>query len=355
MKERTMMIAKRQLLTRIKNDQSFIRASRMRRVVVGLAGVAIIATAILLCHPLRTIRATSTASVQAAGRDVDLTMSRIRFLPANPEPGQKVSVNLLIKNNGTSDSGPFKVAWFSNFPDSTLKPDIVREIDNLAPGSSIPVKGDYIFPHWGAYQSTGWVNYDGAVPETNFFNNIQVVSIMVSNLLIVDFTLLPDSSRVLETLNLKGNEFAAWGFHLAPDTSQPECSRAMVAIETQTDNNRLVAKDPNSGSNCLRIPIVFTFDAPVGGASVIFWVTESGTYTVRLYDTDGILLREGTAQSTSGEETLTVSVPSSVSALENVRKVVASGPGATIIRKIVFVSPASIPTATATAQAIQSP
>jgi AAA-like domain/CARDB len=339
----------------IRDHWPIIRTTLLRRVLVSLAGVAILAIAFFLSVPLlRGIptAAPPTASLLAAVRDVDLSIATLRILPANPAPGQKVAVALTLRNSGTTDSGPFKLALFSNPLETNVKPDSVTEVENLGPGESRSIVVDFIFPRSGTYTMTGWVNYDSAVQETNIFNNFsRGVPVQVNGPLVVDFALLPDGSPVLETRDLKGDEFAAWGLHIMPDKDVPQCGRAKVAIEVQDNVNRLVTKTTQPAISCPRLPVVFTFDEPVGGASVTFTVTASGVYTVQLFDGNDGLLQEGSVEATRGEQTVTISVPTSGSALGGVKKVIVSGPGATTIGKISFASPPEI--STATAQAVQ--
>jgi hypothetical protein len=296
-------------------------------ILLTLMVVAIIIAAIVLFgrggNPGGTT--TPTAVVES---DVDLAVSDLRFSPPHPKPGQHVTVSMTLRNNGTTDSGPFKWAWYAGDP-ATNKPAIVSEIPNLAPGDAPRVKGDFYFGLWGTYITTAWINFDGAVTETNPFNNllVQAATTDVSPF-DVDFTHFPNGDPILDPKPLKGDEFNAWGFHIAPDPkADPNCQDAMVLLNVEPNGNALVTGKTGQPNQCTNLPIVFTLDQPIGSAAVEFTASAPGAYTLDLFDENNNKLKSTTAQATAAKQQLTIRAPENGNGLSNARKAILSGPG----------------------------
>src|SRR5258708_6832009 len=162
-------------------------------ILVSLVSIAIIALGVFLFAQARSSISTNGTATPIVAPDVDLAVTRIKFSPQNPVPGQHVTVAMSLKNNGTTDSGPFKWAWYATPVEDNRPPSIVSEVANLGPGSSLNVKGDFYFGMWGTYITTAFVNFDNQVPETNFFNNfLQRPAITANDPLVVDFTRFPN-------------------------------------------------------------------------------------------------------------------------------------------------------------------
>lgn len=258
-------------------------------------------------------------------RDVDLTITSLRFLPPNPAPGQRVAVSMVLRNSGSIDSGPFRWAWFIDAPQTSQKPTLEGGVDNIGPGMSRIVAQDFFFPRWGTYVTTAWVNYDSSAPETSFFNNLRVSPpVNVTAPLSVDFSRLPDGTPLLESRDLKGDEFSAWGFRVGANPGSG-CDGAIVRISTEGEANRLTTGLPGSADQCTDLPISFDFNNPIGGAEIEFFAATTGTYTLDLIDGNGKRIDSNTVNA-EASNTSSVSAPASGSALATVRRVVFSGP-----------------------------
>jgi hypothetical protein len=309
-----------------------------------LVAVALIAIGVLLrsIFPPRPPGPASTPTPPIEARDVDLTITSLRFLPPNPAPGQRVAVSMVLRNSGSTDSGPFKWAWFIDAPQTSQKPTLEGSVDNIGPGMSRIVAQDFFFPRWGTYVTTAWVNYDSSIPEKSFFNNLRVSPpVNVTAPLSVDFSRLPDGTPLLESRDLKGDEFGAWGFRLGANSGSG-CDGAIVRVSAEGEANRLTTGLPGSTDQCTDLPINFDFDNPVGGAEIEFFATTAGTYTVDLIDGNGKLIDASTVTA-DASSTSTISAPASGEALATVRKVVFSGPGKAqvAIQRATFSLPAS--------------
>lgn len=223
--------------------------------------------------------------------DIDLTVTNLRFLPPRPAPGQVVKVAITIKNIGTTDSGEFDWAWFKFDTGQANGPDIRGHVSNVAPDTTITVKGEFIPGWWGEFTTTSWVNFDNNPHETNIFNNFNKTSGFIATSrdpFVIDFTLLPDATSLLENKNLSGDEFKAWGLTIKVDTGgHAECSAAIVKLVAQGESNQLTTGLKDRTDICTNLPIVFTLSRPVGGASVDFIAQTAGEYALDLLDGNG--------------------------------------------------------------------
>jgi hypothetical protein len=283
-------------------------------------------------------------------RDVDLVVTSLRFVPPNPVPGQHVTVALTITNNGSTDTGPFKWGWFVKDPQDDPNPSIVNEVANLSPGIPLNVKGDFFFGLWGTYITTAWVNFDGAVPETNFINNLKVRPAITSDApMVVDFTVLPSGEPLVQQTALKGDEFVAWGLQLAPGPGDPGCADAKLQLFVNDNINRIRPGRDGSSTDCSNLPIVFNIDQPIGSASVQFFAPITGAYKLELVDAAGTVVDSATIQATGNAQVLTVRAPASAPTNSEVQKVVFSGPpnAAVQVQAVTFTLPDQlVPTST---------
>src|SRR5258706_1036619 len=259
-------------------------------VIVGGIMLCLLSTiVILLVGPLRPPLPplVPTATTSAALKDVDLVVSSLRFIPANPAPGQRVTVAILLRNTGKSDSGRFKWAWFAWDPRENPTPTLEGEIENLGPGAPLNVKGQFTFDRWGIFRTLAWVNFDNSVLEVPF-NNVLQRDISTSNdPLMIDFSVLPNGDEILESRPLGKGDYKAWHFEVAPVTTCNAASAAAAAqIDVDNNVNRLTTGLPGDPTKCNNLPIAFTFDQPIGGASVDFEGTVPGTYAVDLFDAE---------------------------------------------------------------------
>ncbi len=290
-------------------------------------------------------------TVDVGVRDVDLTVTRINFLPRNPSPGELVRVTMEIKNAGTTPSGPFRWEWFAHDPLVDPKPSVSSENDvlSLEPGASVVVKGDFIFGLPGTYQTIGWVNFDGKVPETNLIDNLfrQRIDIQGSDPLVVDFTQFPNPDVPPNANPLTGNEFSDWGFHIAPDVgTDPNCKDATLQIDLgKRDNqgvNRLITGLQGQAGACTNLPVIFTIDKPIGGVAVKFQAKDAGKYSLELRDASDKKVGSASVDSSSGQDTVTIRAPATGPGLQNVQKIIFSGPGAAGIVGVAFSVPGQL-------------
>jgi hypothetical protein len=347
------------LFPRRKSEDVPASAGGLREVLrspMGLAGIAIVLLLLFgfLLGPVRSWLTTTPTPTPGTFTDANLTISRVRVQAVNPGPGQRVPVHIVIRNEGTTDSGPFKVAWFADIQQSSGKPDIIRDIDNVGPGAERPIFEDFAFPRWGTYTTTAWVNFaDPRAAETNPLDNLkQSPPVQVSGPLVVDFTRLPDGSPLFQSTLLKGDEFNPWGVTMAPDPAGTSCSGTLLRLNAEETVNRLVIGQDDA-NQCTDLPIVFTLAEPVGSATVEFFPRAAGTYTLELFDANGRRLQSNPIEVTPAqvETPMTVPVPASSAVLNNVRKARFVGPDQAriAIQRITFSLPTSaLPTATPT-------
>ncbi|MEP7285581.1 MAG: CHAT domain-containing protein [Chloroflexota bacterium] len=289
----------------------------------------------------------NVTATPAACSDCDLAISNLRFFPDPPIPGKPVTVSIVLENQGTSDSGPFQWAWFANGLQNNPQPSLTGKVDNLRPNSSVIVKGNYLFGLWHTYSTTAWVNFDSQVPESSFFNNLRPKDVSPSLVpMQIDFTQLPNSDLLLVPIPFKGNEFDAWGLKIAPEKgTDATCTDSIIQLDIENNINRVRPSLKTDATKCTNLPIGFSVDQPVGGAEVQFLVGVPGTYTLDLFDASGNKILSGTTNAPSANQLTTLRVPpNSAAALENVRKIVFSGPAsaAVEIQTITFLLPKSL-------------
>ncbi len=320
-------------------------------IVLLLVGGIFLLSKIITPPPPGAITPTAVVTVEA--RDVDLTITSLRFLPRNPVPGQRVTVALVIKNNGTDErgSGPFKWAWYAgtNPQDNNPQPDMVGEVSNLAPGTSLNVKDDFYFGYWGTFSTIGWVNFDSKAPETNPFNNLKTAAVITStDPFVVDFSVSPINhfNPLLESQTLKTDEFAPWGLQIAPqpDASNTACKDALTVLRVQDNTNQVGTALAGQNDVCTALPLMFKLDKAVGGASIDFMAPISGRYTLDLLDANNKRLGTGTVDATGGQ-TQTVKAPLTGPSLTTVQKVVFRGPtnANVAIQRVAFTYPGTLP------------
>ncbi len=309
------------------------------------AALVLLLLALLLLGPLRPVVTTPTSTPQPSEiPDINLKVISVRILTSNPGPGQRVPVHIVVKNEGTTDSGPFWVAWFSNILVSAEHPDIKRQIDNVGPGATRPILEDFVFPHWGTYITSVWVNYPEKpqAPETNFQDDVKVSPpIVVSGSLVIDFTQLPDGTALFQTTNLNGKEFNPWGVTITPDAANSGCTDAVLRLNADDVVNRLMpASAQAQNDQCLDLPVEFTLDGPASGASVEFFPNTAGRYTLQLFDGNNKDLGSTTLDVSAAQimTTATIQAPRPTQSLTTVRKARFFGPGSAkiAIQRIMF-------------------
>jgi hypothetical protein len=275
-----------------------------------------------------------------APRDIDLVITRVRFLPPNPAPGQAVTVAIELQNNGTSDSGAFTWVWFdTNAETGDATPALQGEVANLSPRAKTTVIGTYRFGWWGTYLTTAWVNPDNRAPESNIFNNFVPRTLTTnSDPFAVDFARLPDDS-LLEAGALNGDEFVKWAFTLRADTAgAAECAAAILLLTLADDLNQVTVGLPDSPLRCANLPILFELNQPpeqprLIGASLEFLPTTAGDYTLEVRAADNSVQRSEVLRVEVGE----VGVPQTLSVqLNGAARLALRAPegGRTIIRRL---------------------
>jgi hypothetical protein len=254
-----------------------------------------------------------------APRNIDLVITRVRFLPPNPAPGQAVTVAIELQNNGTSDSGEFDWVWFdTNAEAENATPALRGTVANLSPRAKTTVIGTYRFGWWGTYLTTAWVNPDNRAPESNIFNNFVPRTLSTSSeSFVVDFSRLPDES-LLEPSALRGDEFAKWSLALRVETDgNPECAAASLLLTLADDLNQVTTGLPNAPLRCANLPVIFELSQPLdaprlNGARVEFLPTASGEYTLEVRAADNSVQRRETlrvaADQVNTPQTLSVSL-----------------------------------------------
>jgi hypothetical protein len=322
-------------------------------IVLTLGVVGICVFMFLLVGPLKdqifppptsVIPPTSTPDV----RDVDLVITTLRVFPANPGPGAPVEVTSLVRNDGSTDSGAFKWSWFTDDPQSpNAKPAVETEVTNIAPGTEREVSVRYFFPRWTTLPATtAWINFDGSVPERTLVNNFKISPrINIDASLNVDFSKLPNQQSIAVARDLAGNEFEAWGFQIAAvPRDNSGCTQPVVRVNVEANVNQLGTRLANDNSGkCSDMPISFTFDGLIGGATVEFVASAAGTYTLEL--TDATNKKQSSTVQATGPQTLRITAPSDGNPLFNGRKVVFSGPAGAkvVINRVSFSQPGRLP------------
>ncbi len=252
---------------------------------------------------------------------------------------------MTIKNKGTTDSGPFKWAWFSTYPSDT--PALIGEIANLGPGDSQVVKGDFYFGLQHVYKTLAVVNFDHSAPDNNFFDGKFVpLDVTTSDKpLMVDFSQSANGTPILSDQPIKSNDFSAWDFQVSPGpASDPNCKDASVIVKANPNFNELVTGKDSQSNTCSNLPIIFTFDQPIGSATVTFSASTPGDYTLELQDDAGNKIQATTIAATNANQSLTARVPTTSTA-SNGRKVIFSGPpnGSAAILSVSFGLPSQLP------------
>lgn len=271
--------------------------------VLTALGVALLLAAFVVFNRADTFSPIATATPVVV-RDVDLLVTNIRFLPADPDPGQRVTVSITIKNQGTTDTGRFKWAWFASADALAAEaPTLEDTQENLSANSaSLTVKGDYVFGGWGTFLTTAFVNFDNDPRETSQFNNRREKSVTVSDdPMVIDFTLRPTGDPIVETVSLKdilAGNFRWWGLEINADTSiDPACSTAVAQITVIDDLNRLSTGKEDDPNACRNLPIAISFIEPtlignnqaqVGTISVTFTPSTAGSYNLELLDSANV-------------------------------------------------------------------
>ena len=322
-----------------------------RGILIGLLLIVLLAGGGYVLSHLRPggpNQVTTTPPAPVAS-DVDLTISSFRITPPHPAPGQHATVAMTIKNQGTTDTGSFKWAWFST-SDNTDQPSISDTVQNLSPGDSQVVKGDFYFGLQHVYQTMAWVDFDNGVPDTNPLNNIkQLAVITTTDPLTVDFTQSANGVPIFSG-PIKGDDFRAWDFTISPGPgSDPNCVNANLIVRNATDAsgnsvNELVTGKDDQVNTCSNLPIIFTLDQPIGSATVQFVASTLGQYSLELQDSGGNKLTSNSVSATGANQILTLKVPAT-STVSNGGKVIFSGPanGSAAIRDVSFGLPSQLP------------
>ena len=105
----------------------------------------------------------------------DLVVTGIETDPAEPEPGETVTVSVTVKNQGVVDAGLFYLDWYA---DRTSPPapgdygDQYEKIDSLAAGASYTMNISWVYVSAESYDMYAWADTGFNVPEEEEGNNI---------------------------------------------------------------------------------------------------------------------------------------------------------------------------------------
>lgn len=105
--------------------------------------------------------------VNVGSVEPDLYISEIRLVPDSPQQGSPVMVGIRIHNGGGTDAGPFRALWRS----SGANVGCEWSVASLAAGASGWQQCEYTYTSWANYTTTGVVDVDGEVDESNEDNN----------------------------------------------------------------------------------------------------------------------------------------------------------------------------------------
>ncbi len=284
--------------------------------------------------------------------DVDLSVTSLRFLPSKPSPGQIFTVSIGIKNNGTTDSGAFNWAWFKDDFTTAPRADLSSRIENLEPGKTITVRGSFSFGWWDEYNSTAWVNFDGLVKETIYFNNLSKPApgfIQTSDApFVIDFNVLPNGESLQEARDFRGDEFRLWDLTILPDVSaNPGCAKAVLKLSVVVVTNSIMTGLPGVAPGCDDLPVQVALQHSIGGATVEFTAAQAGRYTLTLLDSEGRPLPNlaPVALDVTAPGAFTLQLPADGSPVldraAGARRVVVQGAGGMSIQQLSFFQPTS--------------
>ena len=106
----------------------------------------------------------------------DLVVTSITTHPAMPTPGEEVSIEVKIKNQGTGNANGFRIDWYADAgtsPSLNEHGDAGEDVTSLAPGAEYTMVATYTgYSSPGAYSMWAQVDTDGSVEESNEANNI---------------------------------------------------------------------------------------------------------------------------------------------------------------------------------------
>ena len=101
----------------------------------------------------------------------DLVVESINYTPGNPSPGQQVTVEVTVKNQGCAAAGGFWIDWYA---DSASPPNTTGDLwegIGLAAGATYTMSGQFTYPA-GCFDSWAQVDVAQIVTESNEGNNI---------------------------------------------------------------------------------------------------------------------------------------------------------------------------------------
>jgi hypothetical protein len=255
--------------------------------VIGLFGILLTVLSVVLRPP------------EPPREVIDLAIKGMNVFPPNPAPGDPVSVTLQIENKSEGDSGPFKWTWYTQDPSSPDSvPTLTGEVPNLTGGTTIVVKGTFPFGGWGTFSATAFVNEDITANEKNFLNNVSVKNVSTDETkpFDIDFRVLPSGDEVIESVELKGDEFDSWKMKIVPlvGLEDTECKDAIakISVDDLEQQWRLVTGLAGRNDVCKSLPMRIVLGSPVGelpplSAVIEFAPTVAGVYSVTLLTADG--------------------------------------------------------------------
>jgi hypothetical protein len=105
----------------------------------------------------------------------DLAVLSIVTNPVNPDPGELVSIEVTVINQGASDAGEFWIDWYHHRdipPTPAQVGDRDDRVFSLAPNATHTMSASYTYSTAGAYNMYAQVDTDQEIMESNEDNNI---------------------------------------------------------------------------------------------------------------------------------------------------------------------------------------
>ncbi len=140
--------------------------------------------------------------------NIDLVIDSIVLTPSSPMIGESVNITITVSNQGTTDSGPFWVAWYTGLASPPSVGDPAPEhayVSNLAGGASTTTVDYYTYFTPGSHTMYALADQYDAVDETDETNNIlgpQTVNVTDVDLVVNSITYNPTSPKVGEPVTI---------------------------------------------------------------------------------------------------------------------------------------------------------
>ncbi len=116
----------------------------------------------------------ATYFVIIAKQKTDLVVASINTTPFSPAPGEEITVEVTVKNQGIFDADSFSIDWYADLETS---PSVYQSGDfyetvSLASGETYTMVFEYVYGSLGDHSMWAQVDTDNNVSESNDNNNI---------------------------------------------------------------------------------------------------------------------------------------------------------------------------------------